>query len=224
MSEIGDHAVVLGASMGGLLAARVLADAYRRVTIVERDPLPESGLDRKGVPQGRHAHVLLPRGAQILDELFPGLLPGLAAGGVPVVHHPREIRIFLRGHLLCQHGEPGEPASGRAGHTWNTRSASGSGPCPTSQYGTGGMWLAWSPHRPATGSPGPGCGRAPAASERNRSWPPISWSTRPAVPGGPRRGSKNSATTRRPRSRSGWTSNTPAGTCGRAPEHWGRKS
>ena len=87
MSEIGDHAVVLGASMGGLLAARVLADAYRRVTIVERDPLPESGLDRKGVPQGRHAHVLLPRGAQILDELFPGLLPGLAAGGVPVLHH-----------------------------------------------------------------------------------------------------------------------------------------
>ena len=110
MSEIGDHAVVLGASMGGLLAARVLADAYRRVTIVERDPLPQSGLDRKGVPQGRHAHVLLPRGAQILDELFPGLLPGLAAGGVPVVQHPREIRIFLGGHLLCQHGESGEPA------------------------------------------------------------------------------------------------------------------
>ena len=110
MTEIGDHAVVLGASMGGLLAARVLADAYRRVTIVERDPLPQSGLDRKGVPQGRHAHVLLPRGAQILDELFPGLLPGLAAGGVPVLHHPREIRILLGGHLLCQHGEPGEPA------------------------------------------------------------------------------------------------------------------
>lgn len=64
MPETGDHAVVLGASMGGLLAARVLADAYRRVTIVERDPLPESVLDRKGVPQGRHAHGLLPaRGA-----------------------------------------------------------------------------------------------------------------------------------------------------------------
>ncbi len=110
MSEAGKHAVVLGASMGGLLAARVLADAYRRVTIAERDPLPESGLDRKGVPQGRHAHVLLPRGAQILDELFPGLLAGLAAGGVPVLHHPREIRILLGGHLLCQHGEPGEPA------------------------------------------------------------------------------------------------------------------
>jgi 2-polyprenyl-6-methoxyphenol hydroxylase-like FAD-dependent oxidoreductase len=104
-----DHAVVLGASMGGLLAARVLADAYRWVTIVERDPLPQSGLDRKGVPQGRHAHALLPRGAQILGELFPGLLADLAAGGVPVLRAPREFRFVLGGHLLCQDGEPGEP-------------------------------------------------------------------------------------------------------------------
>jgi len=109
MQKIGDHAVVLGASMGGLLAARVLADAYWRVTIVERDPLPESGLDRKGVPQGRHAHALLPRGTQILDELFPGLLAGLAADGVPVLRAPREFRFFFGGHLLCQDGEPGEP-------------------------------------------------------------------------------------------------------------------
>src|SRR5215831_1436776 len=109
MPQTGDHAVVVGASMGGLLAARVLADAYRRVTIVERDPLPESVLDRKGVPQGRHAHGLLPRGAQILDELFPGLLAGLAAGGVPVLRAPREFRFFLGGHLLSQGGEPGEP-------------------------------------------------------------------------------------------------------------------
>ena len=110
MRKIGDHAAVLGASMGGLLAARVLADAYRRVTIVERDPLPESGLDRKGVPQGRHAHALLPRGAQILDELFPGLLADLVADGVPVLRAPWEFRIVLGGHLLCRDGEPGEPA------------------------------------------------------------------------------------------------------------------
>ena len=50
--KIGGHAVVRGASMSGLLAARVLADAYQRVTIIERDPLPERGADRKGVPQG----------------------------------------------------------------------------------------------------------------------------------------------------------------------------
>ena len=96
--------------MGGLLAARVLADAYRRVTIVERDPLPERGLDRKGVPQGRHAHGLLPSGAQILGELFPGLLSDLVADGVPVLRAPREFRFFFGGHLLCQDGEPGEPS------------------------------------------------------------------------------------------------------------------
>src|SRR6516164_2253481 len=110
MPEIGDHAVVLGASMGGLLAARVLADSYRRVTVVERDLLPESGSARKGVPQGRHAHGLLPRGAQVLDELFPGLLAGLAADGVPVLRAPREFRLAFGGHLLCQDGEPGEPS------------------------------------------------------------------------------------------------------------------
>ncbi len=110
MGKIGDHAVVLGASMGGLLAARVLASAYRRVTIIERDPLPESALDRKGVPQGRHVHGLLPRGAQILDELFPGLLADLVADGVPVLRDPREFRFVFGGHLLCQDGEPGEPS------------------------------------------------------------------------------------------------------------------
>jgi pimeloyl-ACP methyl ester carboxylesterase len=63
-------AVVLGASMGGLLAARVLADFFRTVTVVERDELPDDPANRRGVPQGRHVHVLLPRGAQMLDELF----------------------------------------------------------------------------------------------------------------------------------------------------------
>ena len=96
-------------SMGGLLAARVLADAYERVTVVERDPLPESGSDRRGVPQGRHAHALLPRGAQILEGLFPGLLAGLVAGGVPVTREPREFWFSVGGHLLCRDGEAGEP-------------------------------------------------------------------------------------------------------------------
>jgi 2-polyprenyl-6-methoxyphenol hydroxylase-like FAD-dependent oxidoreductase len=109
MREIGDHAVVLGASLGGLLAARVLAGVYRRVTIVERDPLPESAVDRKGVPQGRHAHALLPRGAQVLDELFPGLLAELEAGGVPVLRSPREFRFQLGGHVMRQAVERDEP-------------------------------------------------------------------------------------------------------------------
>jgi 2-polyprenyl-6-methoxyphenol hydroxylase-like FAD-dependent oxidoreductase len=82
--KIGEHAVVLGASMGGLLAARVLSDFYRSVTVVERDVLPTGSAQRRGVPQGQHAHALWPRGAQILDTLFPGFLTELIADGCTV--------------------------------------------------------------------------------------------------------------------------------------------
>ena len=109
MHKIGDHAVVLGASMSGLLAARVLADAYHQVTVVDRDRLPERAADRRGVPQGRHAHALLSRGAQTLEELFPEILADLAAAGVPVLSRPREFWFTVGGHLLCRDGEGGDP-------------------------------------------------------------------------------------------------------------------
>ena len=57
-------AIVIGASMGGLLAARALADYYGQVIIVERDALPEDDEPRKGVPHGRHTHGLLAGGAR----------------------------------------------------------------------------------------------------------------------------------------------------------------
>jgi 2-polyprenyl-6-methoxyphenol hydroxylase-like FAD-dependent oxidoreductase len=52
MTKLGEHAVVLGASMGGLVAARVLSDFYENVTVVERDVLPPDDANRRGVPQG----------------------------------------------------------------------------------------------------------------------------------------------------------------------------
>ena len=84
MARLGERAVVLGASMGGLLAARVLAEFFDSVAVVERDDLPDHPAVRRGVPQGRHVHVLLARGAQIFDELFPGLLDEMVAHGAPV--------------------------------------------------------------------------------------------------------------------------------------------
>lgn len=75
------HAVVIGASMAGLLATRVLSDHFARVTLVERDQLPHSAEPRKGVPQGRHVHGLLNRGEQILTHLFPDLVPALQTAG-----------------------------------------------------------------------------------------------------------------------------------------------
>lgn len=57
MTKLGGHAVVLGASMAGLLAARVLADHYDQVFVVERDVLPLGAQPRRGVPQGRLVHA-----------------------------------------------------------------------------------------------------------------------------------------------------------------------
>jgi 2-polyprenyl-6-methoxyphenol hydroxylase-like FAD-dependent oxidoreductase len=75
------HALVLGSSMAGLLAARVLAEHFERVTIVERDQLPDAPEFRSGVPQARHAHVLLMRGRVILEQLFPGICRELVSAG-----------------------------------------------------------------------------------------------------------------------------------------------
>lgn len=102
MPRIGREAVVLGASMAGLLAAAVLAEAYDHVTLVERDELPGGDEPRRGVPQGRHAHVLLPRGADALDELFPGFLDELTADGGASASRLSQFHFELNGHLLSQ--------------------------------------------------------------------------------------------------------------------------
>jgi 2-polyprenyl-6-methoxyphenol hydroxylase-like FAD-dependent oxidoreductase len=110
MAKIGNHAVVLGASMAGLLAARSLSEFYGTVTVVERDPLPETGpgagAARRGVPQGRHLHGLLPRGAQVLEELFPGILDQLILDGAHYLDGQDLSRVHydLGGHLMVRTG------------------------------------------------------------------------------------------------------------------------
>jgi len=81
MTRIGQHAIVIGASMGGLLAARALSDFYETVTVLERDHFPEQDVPRKGVPQGRHAHGLLARGREVIEALFPGWTDEVVASG-----------------------------------------------------------------------------------------------------------------------------------------------
>lgn len=92
-----DRAVVLGASLAGLLAARVLADRFQTVLIVERDTLPSPWeapavtsatwqAHRPGTPQADHVHVLLARGQQILENLFPGFANDLAVAGAVEVN------------------------------------------------------------------------------------------------------------------------------------------
>ncbi|MFB7588555.1 FAD-dependent oxidoreductase [Streptomyces sp. NPDC056169] len=85
------HAVVIGGSLAGLLAARVLAEHAERVTVVERDRIPEGPEARPGVPQGRHLHVLIAGGQRALDELLPGFMAELGELGAPRVGAPSDM-------------------------------------------------------------------------------------------------------------------------------------
>ncbi len=97
----GERAIVIGASIAGLCAARVLSDFYDRVTLFERDDLPSTPAQRTTVPQGRHVHLLMARGAAEFDALFPGLLDDMVAAGVPKLENrPDCIYFGAAGHLL----------------------------------------------------------------------------------------------------------------------------
>ena len=91
------HAIVIGASMAGLLAARVLSEYFERVTLVERDRPGTNALPRPGVPQGRHLHVLLSAGEQILTQLFPGLPTELRQAGAASLDFPGDVLWFQGG-------------------------------------------------------------------------------------------------------------------------------
>jgi flavin-dependent dehydrogenase len=83
--------VVVGGSLAGMLAARVLSDHFDRVTLVERDRFPETPAARKGLPQGRHAHGLLERGRDTLIRLLPGLTGDLVRAGAALLDFTRDV-------------------------------------------------------------------------------------------------------------------------------------
>jgi pimeloyl-ACP methyl ester carboxylesterase/2-polyprenyl-6-methoxyphenol hydroxylase-like FAD-dependent oxidoreductase len=99
---IGEHAVVIGGSMAGLLAARSLTDAYERVTIVEHGALPAGVQGRRAVPQDRHPHSLLPHGLACLDALLPGFGAEMVAAGAPTCAALEEMRFIIGGHQLAR--------------------------------------------------------------------------------------------------------------------------
>ena len=77
----GTHAVVIGGSIAGLLAGRILTNHFEHVTIVERDRYPKEPKPRPGVPQSYQVHGLLSQGERILEQLFPGLTTSLIKKG-----------------------------------------------------------------------------------------------------------------------------------------------
>jgi 2-polyprenyl-6-methoxyphenol hydroxylase-like FAD-dependent oxidoreductase len=82
MSKLtGKHAIVVGAGMAGLSAAKALAGHFGRVTVLERDTLPPDAVPRPGTPQSRHVHALLAGGLIALEKLFPGIETELEQAG-----------------------------------------------------------------------------------------------------------------------------------------------
>lgn len=99
----GGDAIVIGASMAGLLAARVLSDSYDRVTVLDRDRLPDGLTEhRRAVPQGRHAHGLQLGGQVALEQLLPGLRDEALAAGAPALRPGVEMRFCLAGSKVAR--------------------------------------------------------------------------------------------------------------------------
>ncbi|MGH7127803.1 MAG: NAD(P)/FAD-dependent oxidoreductase [Planctomycetaceae bacterium] len=93
----GRRAVVLGGSLAGLLAARVLSGHFDSVTLVERDRIGDRPESRKGQPHTRHGHGLLAKGLEILTRLFPELPEDLRAGGAVFGDIGQRIRWHAQG-------------------------------------------------------------------------------------------------------------------------------
>src|SRR5215831_13235539 len=92
-----ERAIVIGGSMAGLLAARVLSDHFEHVTILERDVYPEGCENRRGLPQGHHLHALLARGRKIIEQFFPGICDEMITAGAVLMETGEDL-IWLTPH------------------------------------------------------------------------------------------------------------------------------
>lgn len=95
------RAVVVGASMAGLLAARVLADSFEAVLVLDRDPLPAEPIARRGTPQARHVHVLQEAGRATLEDLFPGYGETLLSAGALIIDTASQFHFYDEGDFLA---------------------------------------------------------------------------------------------------------------------------
>jgi 2-polyprenyl-6-methoxyphenol hydroxylase-like FAD-dependent oxidoreductase len=94
------RAVVIGASVAGLLAASALSGSYAEVTVYDRDTLPAEPGPRRGVPQSRQLHGLHARGAQALSELMPGFRAEMIAAGAVLADTQGDAHWYLDDYLL----------------------------------------------------------------------------------------------------------------------------
>ena len=88
--------------MAGLWTARVLLERFDQVVLVDQDELPREPAFRPGVPQARQYHILLLRGLQIMQDLFPGIEEDLLAAGAVQFDAIDDIKTWMGGRWLPQ--------------------------------------------------------------------------------------------------------------------------
>lgn len=96
------HAVVIGGSMAGLMAARVLSEHFAQVTVLERDAVHDGPESRKGQPHTRHLHGLLAKGLEVMAHYFPDLIEGLQENGALVADMGAGMRWYAYGGYRLQ--------------------------------------------------------------------------------------------------------------------------
>lgn len=92
---LGQHAVVVGGSIAGLITSRVLSEHFEQVTVLERDEVEDRPVIHKSVPQGNHLHALLHGGLQALSSLYPAFTEDLAGLGATQITVGRDIVWYL---------------------------------------------------------------------------------------------------------------------------------
>src|SRR5271156_6140035 len=97
MNRLGQHAIVIGGSIAGLMTARVLADFFDSVTVLDRDQIPSEPAIHKSIPQGNHLHLLLLGGQQVLSQLYPTFTDSLQQLGAVRLRAGRDMACFF-GH------------------------------------------------------------------------------------------------------------------------------
>ena len=115
--ELGDTAVVIGASVAGLLSAAALSPHFRRVLVLDRDAaLPGLGATpaapRRGVPQSAQPHVLFARGLAEMEALLPGVTAQLVRDdGALRVDWASDFACFAGDAWWARAAGPGDVAS-----------------------------------------------------------------------------------------------------------------
>ncbi|PCR89576.1 NAD(P)/FAD-dependent oxidoreductase [Natrinema ejinorense] len=101
VSQKQGRAIVVGSGVAGLCAARVLADRFTEVIVIEQDPLPDEPSTRRGVPQASQPHVLQEAGRATLEDLFPDYGEALLSTGGLLIDAASDLSYYYDGGYLA---------------------------------------------------------------------------------------------------------------------------